>query len=50
MVRPLPSPWSQSTSAVNPMLEGFSVSGEPLFGFGLADAEPKGGGRPLFAE
>ena len=29
-------------SAVNPMHKGFSVSGAPFFGFGLADPAPKG--------
>ena len=34
------------------MHEGFSVSGAPFLGFGLADPAPKhwGGGRPQFAE
>ena len=29
-------------NTVNPMHEGLSVSGAPLFGFGLADPAPKG--------
>ena len=29
-------------STVKPMQEGFSVSGAPSFGFGLADPAPKG--------
>ena len=37
-------------SAANPMHKGFSVSGAPFFGFGLADPAPRGRGRPLFAD
>ena len=38
---------------VNPMHEGFSVSGAPFFRFGLADParpRPRGRGRPVFAD
>ena len=55
-----PTPWSAPfwdhgldppLSTVNPMLEGFSVSGAPLLGFGLADhARPRGRGRTLLAD
>ena len=46
-----PTPWSgpfrdhglnPPPSTVNPMHEGFSVSGAPVFGFGLAGPAPKG--------
>ena len=46
-----PTPWSDPfrdhgpnppLSAGNPMNQGFSVSGAPFFGFGLADHAPKG--------
>ena len=46
-----PTPWSghfrdhglnPPLSAANPMSKGFSVSGAPFFGFGLASPAPKG--------
>ena len=44
MVWPLTRPWSQSPSKHrNPRNKGFSGSGAPIFGFGLADPMPKGG-------
>ena len=45
-------PWSRKPplSTENPRIKGFSGSGAPIFGFGLADPRPRGRGRPLFAE
>ena len=44
---PLPMVWrdhglNAPLSAVSPMNKGFSVSGAPFFGFGLADPAPEG--------
>ena len=44
MVWPLPRPWSETMvplSVANPINRGFSVSGAPFFGLGLADPAPK---------
>ena len=54
-----PTPWSgplrdhglnPPLSTENPRNKGFSGSGAPIFGFGLADPRPRGRGRPLFAD
>ena len=50
MVWPLPRPWSETMvsnpplSTESPRNKGFSGSGAPSFGFGLADPAPKGYG------
>ena len=48
MVWPLPRPWSETMVSIplwaqkTPRNNGFSGSGAPIFGFGLADPAPKG--------
>ena len=57
MVWPLPRPWSETMVSIpplsteNPRNKGFSGSGAPIFGFGLADPRAKGVGvDPFFAD